>query len=159
MLWKPYDYNETKHSKIVYAFCGLLYKHNPAASALIILQWHHNGRNGVSYHDQTKHQSSASLAFGRRIHRRPVIFPHKGPVTREMFPFDDVIMNTVPQCYVPFYFTACEWKLLIKNVVPRLTNLVLVFNSNIADMDFRDETATGYQHLSVVLTIAISNDC
>ena len=58
-----------------------------------------------------------------------------------------------------FYFTACEWKLLIKNVVPRLTKLVLVFNSNIANMDFRDETATGYQHLSVVLTIAISSDC
>ena len=26
------------------------------------------------------------------IHRRPVISPHKWPVTRKMFPFDDVIM-------------------------------------------------------------------
>ena len=42
--------------------------------------------------DQRKHQSSASLAFVRRIHRRPVTSPHKGPVTRKMFPFDDVIM-------------------------------------------------------------------
>ena len=42
--------------------------------------------------DQTKHQSSASMAFVRGIHRRPVNFPHKGPVTRKMFPFDDVIM-------------------------------------------------------------------
>ena len=42
--------------------------------------------------DQRKHQSSASLAFVRGIHRWPVNSPHKGPVTREMFPFDDVIM-------------------------------------------------------------------
>ena len=34
--------------------------------------------------DQRKHQSSASLA--------PVNSPHKWPVTRKMFPFDDVII-------------------------------------------------------------------
>ena len=43
--------------------------------------------------DQTKHQSSASLAFVRGIHRGPVNSPHKWPVTRKMFPFDDVIMG------------------------------------------------------------------
>ena len=43
--------------------------------------------------DQRKHQSSASLAFVREIHRGPVNSPHKWPVTRKMFPFDDVIMN------------------------------------------------------------------
>ena len=42
--------------------------------------------------DQSKHQSSASLAFVRGIHRGPMNFPHKWPVTRKMFPFDDVIM-------------------------------------------------------------------
>ena len=42
--------------------------------------------------DQRKHQNSASLAFVRGIHREPVNSPHKGPVTRKMFPFDDVIM-------------------------------------------------------------------
>ena len=42
--------------------------------------------------DQRKHQSSASLAFVRGIHRRPVNSPHKWPVTRKMFPFDDVII-------------------------------------------------------------------
>ena len=42
--------------------------------------------------DQRKHQSSASLAFVRGIHRWPVNSPHKGPVTRKMSPFDDVIM-------------------------------------------------------------------
>ena len=43
--------------------------------------------------DQRKHQSSASLAFVWGIHRRPVNSPHKWPVTRKMFPFDDVIIS------------------------------------------------------------------
>ena len=43
--------------------------------------------------DRRKHQSSPSLAFVRGIHRRPVNSPHKGPVTRKIFPFDDVIMK------------------------------------------------------------------
>ena len=42
--------------------------------------------------DQSKHQSSASLAFVGEIHRWPVKSPHKGPVTRKMLSFDDVIM-------------------------------------------------------------------
>ena len=41
--------------------------------------------------DQRKHQSSAPLAFVRGMHRWPVNSPHKGPVTRKMFLFDDVI--------------------------------------------------------------------
>ena len=51
--------------------------------------------------DQRKHKSSASLAFVRGIHRGPVNSPHKWPVTRKMFPFDDVIMIDV---------TMDEWK-------------------------------------------------
>ena len=42
--------------------------------------------------DQRKYQSSASLAFVREIHRWPVNSPHKWPVTRKTFPFDDIIM-------------------------------------------------------------------
>ena len=42
-----------------------------------------------------KNQSSSSLAFVRGIHRWPVNSPHKGPVMRKMFPFDDVIMTLV----------------------------------------------------------------
>ena len=42
--------------------------------------------------DQRKHQSSASLTFVWGIHRGPVNPPHKWPVTRKVFPFDDVIM-------------------------------------------------------------------
>ena len=47
---------------------------------------------GYSGEDERKHQSSASLAFVRGIHRGPVNSPHKWTVTRKMFPFDDVIM-------------------------------------------------------------------
>ena len=45
--------------------------------------------------DQRKHQSPASLAFVSGVHRWPVNSPHKGPVTRKMFPFDHVIMSHV----------------------------------------------------------------
>ena len=38
------------------------------------------------------HHSSTSLAFVRGIQRGPVNSPRKWPVTRKMFPFDDVIM-------------------------------------------------------------------
>ena len=71
------------------------------------LQWRHNERDGVSNHrrldcvqtvcsgvDQRKHQRSTSLAFVRGIHRWPVNSPHKEPVTRKMFPYDHVIMNS-----------------------------------------------------------------
>ena len=42
--------------------------------------------------DQRKHQSSAWLAFEWGIHWWSVNSPHKWPVTRKMFLFDDVIM-------------------------------------------------------------------
>ena len=58
--------------------------------------------------DQIKHQSSASLAFVWGLHRGPVNSPHKWPVTRKMFPFDDVIMIEVSvwvNDYVPYKTT------------------------------------------------------
>ena len=45
-----------------------------------------------SHADQRKHQNSASLALVWGIHRWPVNCPHKWPVTRKMFQFDDVII-------------------------------------------------------------------
>ena len=54
--------------------------------------------------DHRKHQSSASLAFEWGIHRGPVNSPPKWPVTRKMFPFDDVIMPHAAccSCHVSF---------------------------------------------------------
>ena len=62
--------------------------------------------------DQRKHKSSASLAFVRGIHRRPVNSPHKGPVTWKMFPFDDVIMESASQ-----YLLCCT---LYSNMIVRI---------------------------------------
>ena len=59
--------------------------------------------------DQRKHHSSASLAFVQGIHRWPVNSPHKRPVTRKMFTFDDVIMLLYQDSVVhesPIYFQA-----------------------------------------------------
>ena len=42
--------------------------------------------------DQRKHQTSASQAFVRGIHQRPMNSPHQGPVTQKMFTFDDDII-------------------------------------------------------------------
>ena len=53
--------------------------------------------------DQRKHQSSASLAFVRGIHRRPVNSPPKWLVTRKKFPFNDVIMTESAQATVLYY--------------------------------------------------------
>ena len=88
-----------------------VYQHILASPTIIVLimplHWRHNERDGVSNHrrldyllnrlfrgrkHQRKHQSFVSLAFVRGIHRWPVNSPHKGPVTRKMFPFDDVII-------------------------------------------------------------------
>ena len=56
--------------------------------------------------DQSKHQSSALLAFVWEIHRWPVNFPHKWPVTRKIIPFDDVIMITFYACDADGYSKA-----------------------------------------------------
>ena len=53
--------------------------------------------------DQRKHQSSASLAIVRGIHRWPVNPPHKWPVTRKMLPFDDVIMAKRFQYWLAYW--------------------------------------------------------
>ena len=83
------------------------------------VQWRHNGSDGVSIHqprhclpivcsdaDERKHHSSASLAFVRGIHRWPVNSPHKWPVMRKMFPFDDVIMVNV--CFALLMIVAIQ---------------------------------------------------
>ena len=72
--------------------------------------------------NQRKHQSSASLAFVREIHRGPVNFLHKWPVTRKMFPFDDVIMRWTT-CY-----TSCPTKL------PKLLLFCRIFSNVISQI-------------------------
>ena len=59
--------------------------------------------------DQRKHQSSASLAFVRGIHRGLVNSPHKWPVTRKMSPFDDVIMIICCELYHSEWVKGLLW--------------------------------------------------
>ena len=66
--------------------------------------------------DKRKHQSSASLAFVWGIHRGLVNSPHKWPVTRKMFPFDDVITDTTE--LILEYRVHISWNFL------HMTNLV-----------------------------------
>ena len=69
--------------------------------------------------DERKHQSSASLAFLRAIHRWPVNSLHKGPVTRNIFPFDDVTVGNSKHSMCPLWTgvrrpiceTMCAWHL------------------------------------------------
>ena len=73
------------------------------------LYWRHNDHDGVSNHQP--HGCLLNRLFGRRSTKTPklcvtglcagnspgpVNSPHKGPVTRKLFPFDDVIMFPAP---------------------------------------------------------------
>ena len=70
------------------------------------LRWRHNGRDSVSHHQP--HDCLLNRLFRHRSKKTsklrvtglcagnspgPVNSPHKWPVTRKMFPFDDVIMD------------------------------------------------------------------
>ena len=77
--------------------------------------------------DQSKHQSSTSLAFVWGIHRGPVNSPHKWPVTRKMLPFDDVIMIQQCVCYVPSIVWCHRWPHLIV-MASQITGISFVFS-------------------------------
>ena len=105
MIWKQLSYGEAMpvvlhlHGVMSYNFVFKFLNHhnevimNSMASQITSLTIVYS--TVYSGADQRKHQSSASLAFVRGIHRWPVNSPHKGPVTRKMFPFYDVIMINV----------------------------------------------------------------
>ena len=72
----------------------------------LTLQWRHNDHDCVSNHQprgcllnrlfrRTSKKTSKLRVTGLCVGNSPgpVNSPHKGPVTRKMFPFDDVIMN------------------------------------------------------------------
>ena len=106
------------------------------------LQWRHNDHDSVSNHQP--HGCLLNRLFRRRSKKtsklrvtglcvgnspRPVNSPHKGPVTRKMFPFDDVIMvsgvlcqkqvpragtsNYIPQILWDVITFPCPWYLLL----------------------------------------------
>ena len=81
--------------------------------------------------DQRKHQSSASLAFVRGIHRGPVNSPHRWPVTRKMFPFDDVIMHYPTQLCHTLLSTWTSTLVFVILSVPTIWHFINLFTFKI----------------------------
>ena len=99
--------------------------------------------------NQRIHQSSASLAFVREIHRGPVYFPHQWPVTRKMFPFDDVIMQH-HLIFITISSTLKSWKTLayavellhysdviMGTMASQITSLTIVYSTVYSGADQR----------------------
>ena len=110
--------------------------------------------NVYSGADQRKRQSSAPLAFVRGIHRWPVNSPYKRPVTRKMFPFDDVIMeNMLSHELRPHQSYLCHIRDAV-GVTSNKTIIQLVFISS-AFFDLERESRS-YSKLSASLMLT---DC
>ena len=90
-LWVRWKFEVTKSAQHPFHYCDVIM--GTVASQITSLTIVYS--TVYSDADQRKHQSYASLAFMRGIHRGPVNSPHKGPVTRKIFPFDDVIMRCI----------------------------------------------------------------
>ena len=81
--------------------------------------------------DHRKHQSSASLAFVRGIHRRPVNSRHKGAVMRKMCPFDDVFMyNPLTNIW---YWQILSQLIKVKPRTSRFCTLLAVYHNDFID--------------------------
>ena len=72
--------------------------------------------------NQRPHQSSAPLPFVRGIHRWPVNSSHKWPVTRKMFPFDNVIMWNHHGSSRHMVAELRKWKLFEKTLIICMIN-------------------------------------
>ena len=95
--------------------------------------------------DRRKQQSSVSLAFVRGIHRVPVNSPHKWPVTRKMFPFDDVFMSIehlrASQKWAIRYSIALHYSDVIMSAIASQINFVSIVCATIClDADPRKKS-------------------
>ena len=110
-------------------------------------QWRHNGHDGVSNHQphdcllnrlfryrSKKTSKPASLAFVRGIHGWPVNSPHKGPVTRKMFPFDDVIMSRCSRSLVQITVTTAAVT-VINTILPSHNRQIVVSSPKILSIN------------------------
>ena len=100
-----------EHKSIPTRLAYLLYQ------TLSTLPWRHNDHDSVSNHQP--HGCLLNRLFRRRSKKTsklrvtglcvgnspgPVNSPHKGPVTRKMFPFDDVIMIKLVIHFMKLYY-------------------------------------------------------
>ena len=96
---------------------------------------------------QRKHQSSASLAFVWEIHRGPVNSPHKWPVTRKMFPFDDVIMYIQIMNF--------SWRILLTYYTVRGCMMAVLY-ANFPNESPTEKTLWEYENLQEICLRQIS---
>ena len=86
--------------ELVNRMCGLLWYFVVQLQCKYTLQWRHNGCDGVSNHQphvcllnrlfRCRSKKTSKLRFtGLCVGNSPVNSPHKWPVTRKMFPFED----------------------------------------------------------------------
>ena len=124
-----------------------------ATKLTVTLQWHHNEHNGVSNHQP--HHCLLNRLFRRRSKKTsklhitgvcegnspwPVKSPHKGPVTRKMFPFDDVIMKPGTGCDHSWRESPAVWVMSQSEV-----------NTNIPSYSLKKLcTLMGWHHWSVI---------
>ena len=87
--------------------------------------------------DERKHQSSASLAFVWGIHRGPGTSPHKWPITRKMFPFDDVIMYV--QKAVQYWACECKSRTAGRFLSHKASNTERVLSRDVASLKWPDD--------------------
>ena len=105
----------------------------------------HNGRDGVS--NRQPYDCLLSRLFRRRWRKTsnlratglcagisPVTgdFPHKGPVTREMFPFDDTIMNTV-MCEISCHTRQCDSENRVNHMTVQLYHRSFFFSPRLIE--------------------------
>ena len=120
------------------------------------LQWRHNERDSVSNHQprdcllnrlfrrRSKKTSKLRVtSFCTGIHGWPVNSPHKGPVTRKRFPFDDVIIIIL--CRV----AASDWSWLVVYDIFLQTSAIVIFwhgltNSELLIQPNKNKTEWGY---------------
>ena len=101
---------------------------------LLALQWRHNWRDSVS--NNQPHDCLLNRVFRRRSKKTsklrvtglcagnspgPVNSPHKSPVTRKMFPFDDVIMRA-DQHFITLISNPCKRD---RNIIIRIREILL----------------------------------
>ena len=97
--------------------------------------------------DKKQHKSTASLAFVRGIHRWPVDSPHKWPIARKMFPFNDVIMQRFSD-YCKFHIPENlrnrhfydDFKHFINSLATQYCLLTAMFAPNHQVLNFTDKS-------------------
>ena len=103
-----------------------LFRNSVSWDVFYTLHWRHNEHDGVSNHQP--HGCLLNRLFRRRSKKTsklrvtglcvgnspgPVNSPHKGPVTRKMFPFDDVIMIELAPNILFHTHEACLFSVLL----------------------------------------------